>query len=112
MRILIFFDLPTLTSQDKRNYTVFRKWLIKNGFLMLQESVYSKLVLNQVVCQSVKDKVKLACPKSGLVQLLTVTENQYTKMEYLVGKLNTKVVNTEERLVVIWNWALIILSNL
>ena len=32
MRMLVFFDLPTLTNEDKRNYRQFRKLLIKNGF--------------------------------------------------------------------------------
>lgn len=69
MRIMIFFDLPTLSYNDRRNYSQFRKFLIKSGFLMLQESVYSKLVLNQIVCEQMKDKVKNACPKAGVVQI-------------------------------------------
>ncbi len=44
MRMLVFFDLPTLTKEDKRNYRQFRKLLIKNGFIMLQESVYCKMM--------------------------------------------------------------------
>ena len=40
MRVLIFFDLPTLTVNDRQNYRTFRKFLIQNGFMMMQESVY------------------------------------------------------------------------
>ena len=47
MRILVFFDLPTITVEDRREYSKFRRYLIKNGFVMLQESVYYKIVLNQ-----------------------------------------------------------------
>lgn len=39
MRILVFFDLPVVTDEERRIYRTFRKYLIKNGFLMLQESV-------------------------------------------------------------------------
>ena len=46
MRVIVFFDLPTETTEDKKNYRKFRKFLIKGGFLMLQESVYAKLALN------------------------------------------------------------------
>ena len=46
MRIMVFFDLPTLTAGNRREYAKFRKYLIKNGFIMLQESVYCKLALN------------------------------------------------------------------
>ena len=37
MRMLVFFDLPTITGEEKRHYRQFRKLLIKNGFVMLQE---------------------------------------------------------------------------
>ena len=49
MRVIVFFDLPTQTLEDKREYRKFRKFLIKKGFLMMQESVYCRLVLNQTV---------------------------------------------------------------
>ena len=40
------FDLPVGTSEQRREYAKFRKFLIKNGFLMMQESIYCKLALN------------------------------------------------------------------
>ena len=49
MRILVFFDLPTETSKDRKIYSRFRKFLIKEGFIMMQESVYSKLALNNSI---------------------------------------------------------------
>ena len=60
MRVFVFFDLPTLTSENKREYVRFRKFLIKNGFLMLQESVYVKMALNQTVVSSIVDKVRIS----------------------------------------------------
>ena len=33
MRVIVFFDLPTLSAEDRREYTKFRKFLIKGGFL-------------------------------------------------------------------------------
>ena len=49
MRMIVFFDLPVLTSKQRRDYREFRKFLLKSGFLMLQESVYCKLVQNPVL---------------------------------------------------------------
>ena len=46
MRLIVFFDLPTQTDKDLIEYRKFRNFLIKNGFIMMQKSVYSKLVLN------------------------------------------------------------------
>ena len=45
MRVLVMFDLPTETAENRRNYTKFRKYLIKSGFMMMQQSVYVRLAL-------------------------------------------------------------------
>lgn len=101
MRIFVMFDLPTETSENLRNYRKFRKYLIKSGFLMVQESVYSKLALNQSVADSVISSVRKNKPPEGSVQVLTVTERQYQKMETMVGTFNSEVLDTDERLVVL-----------
>ena len=80
MRILVMFDLPTTTEGDRRAYRHFRKFLIRNGFVMMQESVYSKLTLNSTAAKTVADNVRRNAPKNGLVQLLTVTEKQFAAM--------------------------------
>lgn len=46
MRLICFFDLPVETAKDRKNYRLFRKFLLKDGYLPLQESVYAKLVVN------------------------------------------------------------------
>ena len=43
MRVIVMFDLPVKSSADIREYNHFRKYLIKTGFIMMQESVYCKL---------------------------------------------------------------------
>lgn len=86
MRLIVFFDLPMRTSKELKSYTKFRKFLLKNGFMMLQESVYSKLVLNQTQSKLLTQKLKLNAPPSGLVQLLSITEKQFSKMEFIVGE--------------------------
>jgi CRISPR-associated protein Cas2 len=101
MRVLVFFDLPTLTLENRREYTKFRKYLIKNGFIMVQESVYSKLALNTTVANSVVENVKKNKPSEGLVQLLTITEKQYSKMEFIVGENLSVVLDSDERLVIL-----------
>ena len=99
MRIILFFDLPTESLENKREYRRFRKFLIKKGFLMLQESVYCKLALNQTVAKAVVSAVKSNKPKDGLVQLIVVTEKQFSKMEFLVGEVQTDYVDSDERFI-------------
>ncbi len=101
MRVLVFFDLPTLTSTQRRNYTKFRNHLLKNGFLMLQESVYCKLALNTTIVNTITENIRKNKPEEGLVQMLVITEKQFSKMEIVVGKHKTDVLNTDERLVIL-----------
>lgn len=101
MRILVFFDLPVLTAKERRDYRQFRKFLIKSGFMMLQESVYCKLAQNSTAAEMIIDHVKKNRPEEGLVQMLKVTEKQYAKMEYIVGEPYSEVLDSDERLVIL-----------
>lgn len=101
MRILVLFDLPITTLENKRSYRAFRKYLLKNGFMMMQESVYCKIALNAVVAGAIINNVKLNLPPDGLVQLLTVTERQFSRMEVLLGEEYNDVLNSDERLVIL-----------
>ena len=101
MRVIVFFDLPTETAEDKKEYRSFRKFLIKKGFLMMQESVYCKLALNATVSESIVKSVKGNRPSDGIVQLLVVTEKQFNKMEYIVGNAQNSVIDSDDRLVIL-----------
>ncbi len=101
MRLLVFFDLPTQTTEDKREYRRFRKGLIANGFFMLQESVYCRMVLNASVERSVYQAIKKIKPKDGVVQLLIVTEKQFAKMEFLTGESTNDVIDSDERVIIL-----------
>ena len=99
MRMLVFFDLPTETDADRREYRRFRKLLIRNGFIMLQESVYCKLLLNTTAQNTVAELLRRNRPAEGVVQMLTITEKQFTKMEFITGMYHHDVIDTDERLV-------------
>lgn len=101
MRVIVFFDLPVLTEKNRKEYRDFRKFLIKSGFLMIQESVYCKLAQNPTVADSIQENVRKNKPSAGVVQLLRVTEKQYAKMDFIVGENNNKVIDTDERLVIL-----------
>lgn len=101
MRTIVLFDLPTITYTERKEYVRFRRFLIKSGFFMLQQSVYCKIVLNASVLSSVVESVKKNKPNAGLVQMLSVTENQFSKMETITGEFHTDVIDTEERLIIL-----------
>lgn len=99
MRLLLFFDLPTETSKNRLDYTRFHKFLIKNGFIMMQKSVYSKLVINNVMSAAVKTKISKNLPPAGIIELLEVTENQFSRIEYLIGEKQSVIEESMERLI-------------
>ena len=99
MRLMVFFDLPIETQKNRHDYAVFRRYLIKNGFIMMQKSVYSKLVLNNVTSQVVREKLRQNLPPEGLVELLEVTENQFGRIEYMLGDKQSTIEESMDRLV-------------
>lgn len=101
MRVIVFFDLPTETNEDKRNYRKFRQILIKNGFIMMQESVYCRMLITPTAEASLIDTLRKNKPPHGIVQILTVTEKQFAKMEFIVGESKSDIIDTDERIVVI-----------
>ena len=101
MRVIVFFDLPVLTESNRREYRTFRKFLIKSGFMMVQESVYCKLAQNSSVADIMVDNIKKNKPPEGLVQVLRVTEKQYNKMDFIVGEKTGDVLTTTESLVIL-----------
>ena len=101
MRVIVFFDLPILTDSNRREYRKFRKYLIKSGFVMMQESVYCKLAQNSTSADAMIVKLKNNKPVSGLVQAIKITEKQYAKMEFIVDENKNKVLDSDERLIVL-----------
>lgn len=99
MRLLLFFDLPMETDKNRSEYTRFRKFLIKNGFIMMQKSVYTKLVTNNVTSLAIREKVSANLPSEGIVELLEITENQFSRIEYLIGKKQSNIIDTCERII-------------
>lgn len=101
MRVIVMFDLPVTTSENIREYTRFRKYLLKSGFIMMQQSVYSKLALNASIGDSILNGLRKNKPLEGVVQVFTMTEKQYQKMELLVGEVSHNVLENDERLVIL-----------
>ncbi len=99
MRLLVFFDLPMQTDKNRLEYNRFRKFLIKSGFIMMQKSVYTKLVINNVTSLAVKKTVREHLPPEGLVEMLEITERQFSSIEYLSGSAQTMILDSTERYV-------------
>jgi CRISPR-associated protein Cas2 len=86
MRILVFFDLPTETAANRRDAAKFRKNLIKDGYYMIQYSVYCRLCRGMDISEKHIRRLMSYSPPVGSVRALEVTEKQYERMKIILGK--------------------------
>ena len=101
MRMLLFFDLPRLSSKEISSAARFVKDLKKEGFIMIQESVYSKLLLNMSSFDGIRSRIDKIKPKKGNIMLLTVTEKQFNEIEIILGEKTHNQLDSTERVVII-----------
>ena len=85
MRMLVFFDLPVVTKADRRAYTVFRRFLLNDGYDMIQFSVYGRILNGSDAVEKHMQRLLTNLPPEGSVRMLTVTEKQFASMKLLVG---------------------------
>ncbi|MEG2172541.1 MAG: CRISPR-associated endonuclease Cas2 [Desulfovibrionaceae bacterium] len=86
MRLIVFFDLPVKSKAERREATRFRKYLLKDGYDMLQLSVYARICRGQEAVDKHYGRLMCQLPPTGCVRVLQVTEQQYGRMKIVVGK--------------------------
>ena len=86
MWLFVFFDLPVKTKIDRRNANRFRNFLKNDGFLMLQFSVYARIMRGEDALDKHLTRVTRNLPQRGSVRTLSVTERQYARMKLLIGE--------------------------
>lgn len=84
--LLAMFDLPVETMKNRRDYTRFRKALLKDGFMMLQFSVYARYIPSEEAAEAHKRTIRSVIPPLGQVRLMAITDHQFGKMEVFYGK--------------------------
>ena len=99
MRTILFFDLPSVTKTELKEYRKFVKFIKSKGFVMLQESVYTKLSLNETVVNATIRDIKAKLPRDGVVSVLTITEKQFASIQHLIGEVNTDVIISDEKVI-------------
>src|SRR5690625_308609 len=86
MRIIVFFDLPVVLPKERREYTRFRKFLLKDGYTMLQFSVYSRICNGQDgVAKHMRRLQENLPPVNGAIRAIKITERQFENMAILLG---------------------------
>lgn len=98
MWVLVFFDLPTETKKDIKNYSIFRKKLIQGGFTMFQFSIYIRHCASRENAEVHIKRVKNFLPPAGQVGILCITDKQFGKMELFIGKKETELQTPYQQL--------------
>ncbi|MFN7331824.1 CRISPR-associated endonuclease Cas2 [Flavobacterium sp.] len=86
MWLFVFFDLPTETKKDRRNASLFRKNLLKDGFTMMQYSVYVRHCASSESADVHENRIHLLLPPLGKVSLLRITDKQFGNILNFWGK--------------------------
>jgi CRISPR-associated protein Cas2 len=100
MRILVFFDLPVTSREQRKAYVLFRRFLIKDGYDMLQWSIYVRMVNGKDGAEKHLNRLTKNLPQEGSIRCLEVSEKQFSNMKVLVGTRNfqEKKVNADQML--------------
>lgn len=86
MWLFAMFDLPVDKPELRKEYAQFRTALLKQGFTMLQYSVYVHYVASEDSDETLRRKIHAAIPSHGQVRIISITDRQFEKMEIYVGK--------------------------
>lgn len=87
MRMLVFFDLPVKSKTQQREATKFRNFLLKDGYHMIQFSVYARVCNGTDAVAKHRARLRNSLPENGSIRLLVITEKQYESVEILLGNL-------------------------
>ena len=98
MWIMIFFDLPTETKTEKKNYSDFRKRLVRDGFTMFQFSIYIRHCASRENTSVHTSRVKKLLPPKGHIGILSVTDKQFNEIELFQEKKQKKVTTPYQQL--------------
>ena len=91
MWVLVFFDLPTDTKKERKAAALFRKELIKDGFVMFQFSIYMRHCPSTENADVHIRRVKDLLPPYGQVGILSITDKQFSSMELFSEKKSREI---------------------
>lgn len=100
MRMIVLFDLPVTTKAKMRAANQFRQFLLKDGYQMLQLSIYTRIIKGRDALEKHHKRLVAHLPEEGSIRCLSITEKQFASMEILVGekKPQEKKVNSNQLL--------------
>jgi len=90
MWMIVLFDLPVVTPEERNIASRFRKSLLDQGFHMSQFSVYYRLLPGKEALDGYIKNIRVQLPSRGKVDILTITDKQYENIISFSGKTKEK----------------------
>lgn len=84
--LLVGFDLPVGTKEQRKRASGFRNFLIEDGFLMIQFSLYARPCVSFARQETHVTRVRANIPEEGHVRILFVTRAQWERSYVIQGK--------------------------
>lgn len=85
MWLFVFFDLPTHTKADRREATRFRSRLLKDGYTMMQFSVYIRHCASHESAEVHLARLNAMLPPKGQVSVAQFTDKQFSRIQNFWG---------------------------
>lgn len=99
--LFALFDLPVATKEARKQYAEFRKALLREGFSMLQFSVYARYCASDDAAEVFRGRIRAALPPEGQVRVVTVTDRQFQKMETYAGRKRNRAEPPPDQLLLL-----------
>ena len=95
----VFFDLPVKLKEERQKATKFRNFLLKDGYMMVQFSVYARICNGQDRVAKHLQRLQGQLPKKGSIRAMQITDKQYERIKILVGTSSNNEKTKAEQLV-------------
>lgn len=99
MWMMVMYDLPVVADNDRRIAAKFRKYMEKEGFSMVQFSVYAKFCGTREQTETIKSRIEGNLPEKGKVSILLFTDKQFGDIVHLTNRKRTKSKENPDQLV-------------
>lgn len=100
MWMMVLFDLPVVSAEDRKIATKFRDFLCKEGFNMCQFSVYARFCGPREKTESIHRKINDNIPDKGKVSIITFTDKQFGSIVHMFNNRRKKSRETPDQLLI------------
>jgi len=84
--LMVAFDLPVMTPEERKRATDFRKYLLDDGYQMIQFSVYARPCVSFARQETHIRRLRLVVPEEGSVRAIFITKAQWDRAFNIHGK--------------------------